>query len=151
MIKINKKIILTLGLIIAILICFAIYLKPIPLSNIAKDNNTLLFTKIEMGVVNGQAYSESTDYNDVTTTQTEEVFKLFDDFSCSRNLKTIFSNGSMSNNKGDGYLYISVFNDTDFYGTILVSYDNQIAVNDKNYTMNNSAEFIDAILEVINE
>ncbi len=147
------KLKLYLALVIIILgVAFSVvYFLPLSLSDTINKDSTMLFTKIDITVSDGQSFHEATIYNDVTEEQKDNVLHLLSEFSYSRNIKTLFSDGSMSDNTGDGYLYITIYNQTDYAGTIVVAHDDEISLNNKNYTMNNSSDFINSIIEIIVE
>ncbi len=149
--KLNKKIILIIGLIIIIIVGIIIYVKPMTLSDITMDNSTLIFSKIDLGVKDGQPYHESVEYSDITDEQRDDILLLLNNYPYVRNIKTLFSDGSMSDNDGDGYFYIFIYDEMDYKGSIIVAYDDEISVNNKNYTMNNSSDFINQILDILNQ
>ncbi len=147
----TKKAIIIVIFTIIIVLASILYLKPISLTDIINSNSTLLFTKIELGVKDGSPYHNSTNYNDITDEQTKEILQLLNNYSYARNIKTVFSDGSMTDNAGDGYFYITIYNETNYEGVVVIAYDNEISVNDKNYTMKNSEQFINEILAIISE
>ncbi len=149
--KNNKKMIFSIGIILIIAICVGIYFKPMTMSDITNDNSTLLFTKVNLGVKDGEPYHESEDYNDITDEQKQEILQILNDYNYSRNIKTLFSDGSMSDNDGEGYFYITIYNETDYQGTVIVAYDDEISFNNTNYNMKNSSDFIEEILDIISE
>ncbi len=148
--KANKKTILIIGLIIIAVLCALIYMRPMTLSDNIAHNSTLLFAKIDLGVEDGRPYNESTNYNDITEQQKQEILMLLGNFPYTRNVKTLFSDGSMANNDGDGYFYIYIYSETDYVGTVIMAYDDEISIGNKNYTMQNSSDLINQILDIIN-
>ncbi len=147
--KLNKKLIFVVIVVLLLAVFSAIYFAPQSLANIANENSTLYITKVDMHVNNGQIDNENTNYNEVTEPQKAEILKLFDEYRYTRNFGTLFSNGSMSGNGGEGYCYITVYDKSDYIGTIVVAYDDEISVGNKNYTMQSSAQFIDNLFEIV--
>ncbi len=149
--KLNKKIILIAALILIAVFFAIIYLKPLTLSDIANENSTLLFTKVSMVIKDGEHYHESENYKNITDEQKQEILLLLNNYPYHRNFKTLFSDGSLADNSGDGYFYISIYYGANYQGTAIIAYDNEISYNNKNYTMNNSSDFISEILDIISE
>ncbi len=148
--KNSKKIIFTVSIIISVF-CIGMYLKPMSLSDIANDSSTLLFVKVNAGWKDGRPYTEGEDYNEITDEQKQKIIQLLNKYHYSRELKTLFSDGSMSNNSVEVYFYITIFNGLDYQDTIIVAYNDKISLNNKNYKMKNSDVFIEEILTIIDE
>ena len=148
--KNSKKRIFTVSIIISVF-CIGMYLKPMSLSDIANDSSTLLFSKVNAGWKDGRPYTESEVYNEITDEQKQKIIQLLNKYSYSRDLKTLFSDGSMLNNGGDGCFHIAIFNGLDYLEIVTVGYNDEISLNDKIYKMKNSDVFIEEILTIIDE
>ena len=124
------------------------YFRPLPLSNLVNDSIQILATEIELGVKDGMAYNNSTDYNEISDIQKNEIQALFENYSYKRTLGTLFSDGSLEGffNK---VVHISVYKEGDSFHIITITDAGKIAVNDKTYKIQDSAGLIEAMLEII--
>ena len=57
------------------------YFRPLPLSNLVKDSIQILATDIDLGVKDGMPYNNSTDYNEISDVQKNEIQALFENYS----------------------------------------------------------------------
>lgn len=105
---------------------------------------------LTLGVRNGEAYIDSVDYQDITTEQKSAILILLEKYTYKRTLGTLFSDGSISE-LGDKTLYIYVYDDVSLVGSIFVSSSGRIAVNEKNYHMENAEQFIEQIIEIMGQ
>ncbi len=147
--KLNSKITVVLGLVLIVAV-LVIYFAPAQLSRELEKDSTVIFSHIKMTVQDAQPVMDSTDYNSVSAQQMEELFQLFDNYSYRRSFATLFSDGSMSGNEGDGYLYMFIYDGTNLKNTVTFAYDDEISSNGKNYTLTNSDELIEGVVEILN-
>ena len=124
------------------------YFRPLPLSNLVNDSIQILATEIELGVKDGMPYNNSTDYNEISDVQKNEIQALFENYSYKRTFGTLFSDGSLEGlfNK---VVHISVYKEGDSFNIITITDADKIAVNDKTYKMQDSAGLIEAMIEII--
>ena len=146
----KKKAIYLVVIVIVLLICIIAFFKPLSLSDIARENNQIKMVFSELGVRNGEAYIDSVDYQDITTEQKSAILILLEKYTYKRTLGTLFSDGSISE-LGDKTLYIYVYDDVSLVGSIFVSSSGRIAVNEKNYRMENAEQFIEQIIEIMGQ
>ena len=73
---------------------------------------------------------------------------IFDNFTYRRNLGTLFSDGSMSG-LGNETLHLYVYDGDILEATFFVASTGKVLVNDKIYSMENTGEFIEQIVEVV--
>ena len=146
----KKKAIYLVVIVIVLLICIIAFFKPLSLSDIARENNQINMVLSELGVRNGEAYIDSVDYQDITTEQKSAILILLEKYTYKRTLGTLFSDGSISE-LGDKTLYIYVYDDVSLVGSIFVSSSGRIAVNEKNYHMENAEQFIEQIIEIMGQ
>ena len=146
----KKKAIYLVVIVIVLLICIIAFFKPLSLSDIARENNQTKMVLSELGVRNGEAYIDSVDYQDITTEQKSAILILLEKYTYKRTLGTLFSDGSISE-LGDKTLYIYVYDDVSLVGSIFVSSSGRIAVNEKNYHMENAEQFIEQIIEIMGQ
>ena len=146
----KKKAIYLVVIVIVLLICIIAFFKPLSLSDIARENNQIKMVLSELGVRNSEAYIDSVDYQDITTEQKSAILILLEKYTYKRTLGTLFSDGSISE-LGDKTLYIYVYDDVSLVGSIFVSSSGRIAVNEKNYRMENAEQFIEQIIEIMGQ
>ena len=145
-----KKKTIYLVVIVIVLLIFIAFFKPLSLSDIARENNQIKMVLNELGVRNGEAYIDSVDYQVITAEQKSAILTLLEKYTYKRTLGTLFSDGSISE-LGDKTLYIYVYDDVSLVGSIFVSSSGRIAVNEKNYHMENAEQFIEQIIEIMGQ
>lgn len=114
------------------------------------ENKEIYVTAMEFSITDGEAYNNSKNYNEITVEQKNDIISLFQSYSYRRTIFTAFSDGSMSD-LGDVVVYIYTYEDGKLDNAIYVSSAGDISVNDKNYVLANAPEFIQELLETINE
>ncbi len=149
--KLSKKHLVVAFCVLALLAFGIVYFMPLSLSGFIGDDSTLVFSKLHIDIKDGAPYHESSDYNDITQEQKKLILDLLDDFTYRKNFSTLFSDGALSNNEGDGYFFMFVYEGEEPALTVTIAHDDEISVGDKNYTMNNSDVFIARMLEIIGE
>jgi len=128
------------------------YFRPLPLSNLANDSIHILATEIEYVVKDDMAYHNVTNYTEISDVQQNEIQALFENYSYKRTLGTLFSDGSLGeffNKVPHKTVLISVYKEGDSFNSITIRDTGKIAVNDKDYKIQDSAELIEAMLEII--
>lgn len=146
----KKKTIYLVVIVIVLLVSMIAFLKPLSLSDIANENNQIKMVLSEFEVRNGEAYINSVDYQAITAEQKRGILNLFEKYTYIRTFSTLFSDGSISG-PGDEMLYIYVYDDVSLIGSIFVSSSGEIAVNEKNYNMKNAEQFIEQIIEIMEQ
>ena len=63
---------------IVLLICLAIYFKPVSLSTVVDEDCQVKITISELGVRNGEAYIDSVPYQSITLQQKNSILALLD-------------------------------------------------------------------------
>lgn len=124
------------------------YFRPLPLSNLVKNSIQILATDIDLGVKDGMPYNNSTNYNEISDVQKNEIQALFENYSYKRTLCTLFSDGSLMGSF-NRVVHISVYKEEDSFNIITISDAGRIAVNDKTYKIQDSAWLIEEMLEII--
>lgn len=145
-----KKKTIYLVVIVIVLLIFIAFFKPLSLSDIARENNQIKMVLNELGVRNGEAYIDSVDYQVITAEQKSAILTLLEKYTYRRTFDTLFSDGSISG-LGDKTLSIYVYDDVSLVGSIFVSSSGRIAVNEKNYRMENAEQFIEQIIEIMGQ
>ena len=146
----KKKTICLVTIVIVLLICSIVFVRPLSLSDIARENTQIKMVFSELGVRDGEAYIDSVDYQDITTEQNSAILTLLEKYSYRRTFDTLFSDGSISG-LGDKTLSIYVYDDVSLVGSIFVSSSGRIAVNEKSYSMKNAEQFIEKIIEIMGQ
>ena len=146
-----KKVVIFIGIIIFCIVSISIYFMPLPLSNLANENNVILMINVNAGVKDGTPFTDSQSYNDITKEQQKEIVTLFEEYTYHRKLNTMFSDGSLSTGNNTSSFYIFVYDGLTPTNTIILTdYDNNL-VNNKNYSINKSSDLVEQILAIINK
>ncbi len=148
--KKSYKNIIVVVVILLLISLVILYFMPMNLSLILNDEQTLIFSKVAILVQDGVPTHDTTDYSNVSEEQKQQLFALFDSRSYRRNLTTMFSDGSMSGNGGEGYLYMFIYDGTEYIDAVVFAYDDEMSFGNKNYTINNSGELIDGVIKILN-
>lgn len=145
----NKKAICGIVICIALLLCGALYFRPLSLSDNIKESNSFTIQINDFGVRNGEPYIDSTSYDALTDEQKEEIIELLDASSYHRTLKTYVSDGSMEQ-IGDQAVYIYIYDGDTLSESIYVSDSGQLSVNDRLYQMKNAEQFNERLEAILN-
>lgn len=145
----KKKIIWFVGVIVLV-ICVIAYFKPMPFSDIVDSDDEIQMILSDFGFENGKAKNESVKYTNITTEQKREISAVLENFKYRRNFKTLFSDGSISDN-GDKLLSIYVYEDDLHSDTIMISSSGRILVNHKNYSMKSADKIIEQIIDIVEQ
>ncbi len=143
----KRKIIYSIGIVV-FLICVIAYFKPLSFSDIVDNDNQIQMRLQDFTIKNGEANIESDEYQDITETQKADILNVLDQFSYRRNIKTLFSDGSMSD-LGDKMLSIYIYKNDLHSDSVMVSSSGKIAVNNKVYSMKNAENFIEQIIDIV--
>ena len=146
----KKKTMCLICIVIMLLICITLYFKPIPLSDIANENNQIKIVLSDLGVRNGEACIDSVEYQDITVEQNSAIINLLEKFYYYRNFSTPFSDGSISD-LGDKVMHIYVYADNSLVNRVFMTSSGKITINDKNYTCKKSRQLIEQIIEILEQ
>ena len=146
----KKKAIYLVGIAVVLLICIIAYFKPLSLSNTASQNSKISMILNEYVIRNGEPDIEVVEYRDITTEQKSAILALLEKYTYKRTLGTLFSNGTTSG-IGNKMLSIYMFGENTSGGGIFVTSSGKIVVNAKNYRMENSEQFIEQIIEIMEQ
>lgn len=145
-----KKKIMYFTEIIVLVICTITHFRPIPLSGIADRENGIKMILSNFEIKNGEAYNESVDYTNITVEQKSKILTVLENYNYRRNLKTLFSDGSISD-IGDKLLHIYVYENELYSDSVMVSSSGKMIVGDKTYTMKNAEEFIEQMVAIMEQ
>ncbi len=143
----KKKMIWFIGIIV-LAICVIAYFKPMPFPDIADSDNEIQMILSDFGFENGKAKNESVKYTNITEEQKREISAVLEKYNYRRNLKTLFSDGSISDS-GDKLLSIYVYKGDLHSDTIMISSSGKILVNDKKHSLKNAESFIEQIIDIV--
>jgi hypothetical protein len=105
----------------------------------------------EYVIRNGEPDIDVVEYKDITAEQKNAILTLLEKYTYRRTFGTLFSNGTMSG-IGNKMLSIYVFGDNTSGGSIFVlTSSGKIVVNGKNYRMENAEQFIEQIIEILEQ
>lgn len=144
----NKKKLYLIGIAVIVLICIITYFRPLSLSNTMHDFTQVNMILSQLGVRDGAAYIDSVNYKTTTKEENSKLRAIFDNFTYRRNLGTLFSDGSMSG-LGNETLHLYVYDGDTLEAAFFVASTGKVLVNDKIYSMENTGEFIEQIVEVV--
>ena len=145
----RKKTIFLIGINIVLLICIIAYFKPLSLSNTASENSNISMILNEYVIRNGEPDIDVVEYKDITAEQKSAILTLLEKYTYRRTFGTLFSNGTMSG-IGNKMLSIYVFNDSSDSHVLVISLK-EIVINGKNYRMKNAEQFIEQIIEIMEQ
>lgn len=146
----KKKAVYLLGIAIVLLICIIAYFKPLSLSNAVSENGQISMILNEYVFRNGEPDIDVTEYEDITAEQKSALFFLLEKYTYRRISGTLFSNGYMTGT-GNQMLSIYVFGNNSGFDSIFVTSSEKIVVNGKNYRMENAEQFIEEIIEILEQ
>ena len=142
----KKKSLYLSGLVIILLICIIIYFKPLSLSNLVSEDSLINMIFSEYVINNGEPDIEVVEYEDITAEQKNALLPILEKYTYRRTLGTLFSNGSMS---GTGNKTLSIYVFDNDSNSIFISSVGKIVVNNKNYRMENTEQFIEQIMAIM--
>lgn len=144
-----KKKGLVFGIIAVILTVAAfVYFRPMPLSDLAEEDQTVLVTYTEFSVKDGVPLIDTENYNDITDEQKSDILRLMGEYSYTRTFGTAFSDGSLDG-LGTVMGCIYIYEGNDLEHSVVISDANNISVDNKTYKMKNSLEFLDRLSEIV--
>ena len=146
--KLTKKNVL---IVIVLIASISIYFRPLQLSNLVSEENVLWITCSNVGVQDSTPYANAQSFQDITEEQINQIIMLFEEYSYHRKLNTIFLDGFVSGSKNTTSLHLFFSDGTVHTNAMILTNHDEIAVNYKNYRINNSSDLIDEILEIIKE
>lgn len=146
----KKKATYLIGIAIVLLICIIAYFNPLSLSNTVGENSKISMILNEYVIRNGEPDIDVVAYKDITAEQKNAILTLLEKYTYRRTFGTLFSSGTMSG-IGNKMLSIYVFGNNTSGGGIFVTSSGKIVVNAKNYRMENAEQFIEQIIEIMEQ
>ena len=144
-----KKKGLVFGIIAVVLAVAAfVYFRPMPLSDLAEEDQTVLVTYTEFSVRDGVPLIDPESSNDITDEQKSDIIRLMGEYSYTRTFGTVFSDSSLDG-LGDVMGCIYIYEGNDLEHSVIISDTNNISVDNKTYKMKNSPEFLDMLSEIV--
>ena len=143
----KKRTMILAGAIILMLAGLCFYFQPIPVSDLVSENHNMIITLSEFEIINGEAHIESTQYNDITDAQKDDLIALFQNYSYRRTFGTLFSDGSISG-LGDKLICVFVYDGSTLVDSIFISETGKFSTHEKTYQVKNAAELIDQIITI---
>ncbi len=147
--KMTKKALIIILPIIFITIMVVLYFLPKSLTNLISDDASLAFSITKLNINNDyEELFDNTDYNHVTDEQKKLINEVFQKYPYQRDLATLFSDGIINDFSGNGFVYMWISQDGED-NIITLSHDDEIVINNKNYTMKNSSELLNEIFFIL--
>lgn len=155
----KKKIICLIGIVVIVLIlliCTIAYFRPLSFPTVASENCKIYVTLNETGYVVDDPGIHMESYEDLTDKQKSDILSVLEEYPYQRNLGTPFSDGAIH---GTGGKILQIFIAPSSIepssiahslpGLLTVTSSGKINVDGKNYTMENSEQFIEQILAIV--
>ncbi len=105
---------------------------------------------MELGVEDGNAYIDNTEFISLSVEECEQLETIFSKYTYSRNIHTIFSDDSM-NNIGNEVVHIYTYQNDILINNIFISSSNIVSFNSDIYNISNSYKLINEIKEMMNK
>lgn len=149
-----KKVYVKLVILTVFLISFAAvliwYFRPLKLSELITGDQELCITHIVMEVKDGEAYTDSQNYNAITEEQKNDIIELLETYSYQREWGTFFSDGSLQG-LGNELLHLFVYEEKELVCTISISDTGSAVIHDKTYNVKHAGELMDHILNIVSQ
>lgn len=156
-----KKKIRAVSILVIIFILVLLYFRPLPLSALASENQTILVSHVEFAIEDGEPSIENENYNNITEQQKKELLDLFDGFSYYRTLGTLFSDGTLTD-LGNRMVHIYVYegsrtaqeNNSEknvLVNEVTISESGSMSVNGKTYKLFQTAVFLEELAGIVGE
>lgn len=147
--SLTKKHIVLFGGIILIVCLVVIYHKPVELSTLINEQDIVRFAYAELGVRDGVAYVDSTDIILLTEDEQNSLLELFEGYTYTKSIETLFSDGSMGN-LGNEVVYIYTY-PNGLANYITISNLDRVSINGTVYNLSNSTNLINEITAMMGE
>lgn len=144
----KKKALYSLILLVVLSACIIIYFLPLSVSDALIDGCQISITINEFGIKDGTSNIGYDNYDSITAEQLDSIKAALDDYTYTRTLGTLFSDGSMSG-LGDKLLSVIIYKDTEYVDTIAISSSGEIVVDGMNYRLKNAEKLIERIIEIV--
>ncbi len=145
----SKKIVCGIGIVIVLLLCGAVYFRPLSFPKSVTEDRSFIAQVNDFGVRDGEPYIDSDSYDDITEAQKEKIIGLLKEYSYQRTLKTYVSDGSLEK-VGSRVVFLYIYDHDTLSESIYVSDTGQISVNDRLYQMKDSEQFNDRLESILN-
>lgn len=143
----KKKAIALLSIaVLLLLICFAIYFRPLHFS-VPDESSQITIVLNEYAVSDGKPIIDSAEYSATSPAQMSAIRTLLEETTYQRTAGTLFSDGSMTD-MGNRTLAIYIYDGDSLADSIFVSSSGKIAVQNKTYVMKNAELFMERIIEI---
>lgn len=147
----KKKALFFVGIAAVLLVCIAVYFKPLVFSDeITDGENQIDITITEFAIANGEPSITPTTYSNVENEQKEAVFALLEDYSYRRTPTTPFSDGTIDG-LGGKMLTLYAYDENSLTATVVIASSGEVVVGDRRYKMKNADKLIEQIDEAVEQ
>ena len=145
----RKKTVCGIVICIALLLCDALYFRPLSLSRSINESSSFIIQINNFGVRDGEPYIDSDSYDDIAEAQKEKIISLLKESSYQRTLKTYISDGSIEQ-VGNRVVSLYIYDNDTLSESIYVSDSGQLSVNDRVYKMKDAEQFNERLEAIFN-
>lgn len=149
--KLNGKISIMFVIFILLFVEILIYFRPLHLSNLLVEDNTILICENVIETKEGESDINFQSNEKITEQQKKKILELFTEYTYMRKISTVFSDGSFSGNKDEMYLHMYIYDGTTLKNTIVFTDYGEISINSKNYRLKEAGDLINKIQIILME
>lgn len=132
---------------VALLIGCIVYFYPMTLTFKAEQIQDIQAILTEHGVKEGQPYSNSTVYDDISDETKDQILDLLRQYPYSRTFSTLFSNGTIHG--GEKLLHLILYDRPHHWDSFIIASNDHIIIGGNTCRMKNSEELIQKILVLL--
>lgn len=149
--KLNGKISIMFVIFILLFVEILIYFRPLHLSNLLVEDNTILICENVIETKEGESDINFQSNEKITEHQKKKILELFTEYTYMRKISTVFSDGSFSGNEDEMYLHMYIYDGTTLKNTIVFTDYGEISINSKNYRLKEADDLINKIQIILME
>ena len=136
--KKKTKMLIVVGAAVMVLLCAALYFRPMPLSKPAEDGGRMQLVLNKFGIENGEPEIDAETYTEITPEENSAIMAVLEQYTYRRTLETLFSDGTLD---GEEILYLHLDGES-----IAVSTAGKAAIRGRIYGVKNARQLIRQIL-----
>ncbi len=134
---------------IAIFLLVFCYFKPLRLSDLINTSNTDNLDILASSLNINNSYTNEYSDQDISQDDLLSIIAIINNYTYTRKFNTMFSDGSL-HELGDYLIHIYTYKNNNQINNLSISDNNKISINNKSYSIKNSDNLIQEILEVLN-
>lgn len=122
------------------------YFKPLNLTALINNSNTDNLTILASSLNINDYYNNT--YQDISQDDLLSIINIINNYTYTRKFNSMFSEDSLGE-LGDYLIHIYTYKNNSQINSLSISNNNKISINNKNYSIKNSDNLIQEILEVL--